>query len=275
MAAEAEPLGVRNLFELPPPPPPSLPPIPSPTETESEPTSSEPLGADAGAPPPTDAGVSVGDPVPLNVPTEQVADSLDGVILEIPCSNNERDDSDPLCEVDRSLETQSQTFQIAGDPAKTYLIRLKIQGIAESLEYTAGTPLSGHAYRNGAVPDGFSHRNAFQLATNVPEASYFLNHVPGQVPGSRLFDYEFVIRAQGGSQVKFGVNEGSEANPDGQQYPNSDAVSLVEANVNRQPFDGQFVQLGVSAVVEVAPGTESGPPGPEGASPRPTTAGVR
>ncbi|HEY6035255.1 MAG TPA: hypothetical protein VIV58_13365, partial [Kofleriaceae bacterium] len=91
--------------------------------------------------------------------------------------------------------------------------------------------------------------NIYSLTISSPPQTYYINSGASYVGFVHALDYAFTLRADAGATVTLS------ADPiDGLEVPNQDAggapVQVADAGLGvTQPYDGQFAQLDVTAIV--------------------------
>jgi hypothetical protein len=183
-------------------------------------------------------------PEALDAPSDDVAGSLSGLLWKLPCDP-------PGTHTGATCDTSSQSVSatLGGTAGVTYDITVRIRGVVEDRTYPNGCK---DGYLGTGGPDGGTGDpyNVYALAISSPPQTYYINSGTSNVELVHALDYGFTFRADAGATVTLS------ADPiDGTEIYNHDAsgtpVQVADgAGLGvTQPYDGQFAQLDVTAIV--------------------------
>ena len=183
---------------------------------------------------------------------KKVAAALDGYRFEFPCKDpmpenpkpgadgiSARATSDPAT---NDKFTDVKTF--GGEAGKRYKVTLRVRGVVEPMMYKDGQQVGEYFYVGGA-PNNTTY-NIYQLSVSAPESHFFFNRQ--DKVGHRIFtiDYTATIEIEGGATLTL---HGDGQN--GRMITNFAKLVVPEVPPAPQPYNGQFIQLNVTDVVEM------------------------
>lgn len=134
--------------------------------------------------------------------------------------------------------------KFGGEPGKRYKVTLRVRGVVEPMMYKDGKQEGDYFYIGGA-PNNATY-NIYQLSVSAPASHYFFNRQ--DKVGHRIFtiDYTTTIEIEGGATLTLHGN-----GQNGRMILNFDKLVVPDVPPAPQPFNGQFIQLNVTDVVEV------------------------
>ncbi|MES1179075.1 MAG: LamG-like jellyroll fold domain-containing protein [Myxococcales bacterium] len=171
-----------------------------------------------------------------------VAGTLSGLLWKLPCTGphvNISCASDPTVTVESTL---------GGAAGVTYDVTLHFRGVVERKNYLGGCS-DGNFWQSGGGDNG-DIGNVYELRVSSPPQDYFLNVGSGPQDNPVAIDYVKTVRIDAGATVTLFA-----ASKDAAELFNHDASSTpisVQGTSVAQPFDGQFIQMDVEAVVPSA-----------------------
>jgi hypothetical protein len=184
---------------------------------------------------------------------EDLAKSLEGLRVEVPCSNPKFNE-DTECYWDQSLALPNDpTWKLkrevvrkfAGHPEKLYSVTLRVRGVVEPKNFTGGKVLFDH-FQIGGEPVKNDY-NFYTLRISNPQETYNLNRNEEKV-GHYTFpiDYTVTLPIRGGASVMLGAY-------DSNTVAIANHKKFVVADIAPAPafYDGQFVQLDLLKVEEI------------------------
>jgi hypothetical protein len=164
------------------------------------------------------------------------------LLWKLPCTGAIDDvscDSDP---------TVTVTTQLGGVSGVTYDVTLHFRGIVEQKQYTGGCA-DGTQWLSGGADNG-DIGNVYELSVSSPLQHFFLNLGANNRQHTVALDYVKTIRVDAGATVTLFA-----ASKDAAELRNRDAnvngappLTISGTSVT-QPFDGQFIEMAVEAVV--------------------------
>jgi hypothetical protein len=165
-----------------------------------------------------------------------MVDALDGLRVEHQCQN----DGDPYCATS-GVVTDSKTG--AGDSNAIYEVDIHVRGIAERTTYENGTAM-GMLYVGGQ-PD--ASWNTYGLVVSDPPAHYYFNGNACCNAWLVEIDIMTTIMVRGDGTLTL---QGDDRNSLSTINEDQNGQPIVVSGVPPAPnaFDGQFVQLNVTAV---------------------------
>jgi hypothetical protein len=194
-------------------------------------------------------------PAPLPV---AAAGKLHGFLHKLKCGDLQDARS---CKLSPDQERSRTDVVLAGDPATTYDLKLRVRGLVEPRRYTGGAlhdPANKWFYAGGA-PDplrkGGGHAyNIYQISVSEPKQDYYLNRdtdeflSAGYLPGHTIYklDYAVTIKARGGATISVITDDLAKSgmiNNADKQVMEGVPPALIE-----QPWDGQFFYLEVESI---------------------------
>ena len=134
--------------------------------------------------------------------------------------------------------------KFGGEPGKRYKVTLRVRGVVEPMMYKDGQAVGEYFYIGGA-PNNATY-NIYQLSVSSPAAHFFFNRQ--DKVGHRIFtiDYTTTIEIEGGATLTLHGN-----GQNGRMITNFAKLVVPEVSPAPEPFNGQFIQLDVTEVVEV------------------------
>lgn len=212
------------------------------------------------APPPPAAAPTPAAPAPL---TAEAAGKLHGHLHKLKCGALQDARS---CKLSADQERSRMDVVLAGDPATTYDLKLRVRGLVEPRRYMGGAlvdPANNKWFYAGGTPDplkkGGGHAyNIYQISVSDPKQDYYLNQDTadylggGYVPGHTIYklDYTVTIKVKGGATISVITDDLAKSG----MINNADkqVVDGVPADKLTQPWDGQFFYLEVESITPAA-----------------------
>lgn len=183
---------------------------------------------------------------------KHVADAIDGYRYEFPCKEPMPDNPKPGADGISARATDdpatSDKFtdvrKFGGELGKRYRISLRIRGVVEPMMYKNGQTVGDYFYVGGE-PNNATY-NIYQLTVSSPPSHYFFNRQ--DKVGHRIFtiDYTAEIEIEGGATLTFHGN-----GQNGRMITNFAKLVIPDIPPAPLPFNGQFIQLNVTDVVEI------------------------
>jgi hypothetical protein len=173
-----------------------------------------------------------------------VAGALSGLLWQLPCDPPNANDG-AAC----GASAQSASAMLAGAAGTTYDVTVRIRGVVEDRTYPNGCKdgYLGTGGTDGGTGDPY---NVYKLSISSPPQTYYINSGTSYVTLVHALDYTFTFRADAGATVTLSADpiEGHEIyNHDSAGMPVQVADSAGLGVT--QPYDGQFAQLDVTAIV--------------------------
>ncbi len=165
------------------------------------------------------------------------------------------------CKLSSDQERSRLDVVLGGDPATTYVVKVRVRGLLEPRRYTGGALVDAANpwLYAGGTPDPLKKNNGqayniYQIAVSAPVAHVFLNRDTqdnlggGYVPSHSTFkvDYPVVLKVQGGATIS--VITDDEAGSGMINNADQHVVDGVPAALVPQPWDGQFFYLEVESI---------------------------
>lgn len=169
-----------------------------------------------------------------------VAEVLDGLRWELPCTNPR----DQICD---TLDEVRDSVVAGGEAGARYAVTLRFRGVVETARYDGGTVM-GRFVVGGEHYEGAW--NLYALEVTSPPQTYFLN---GNTEGDYFcvaIDYtqEILLDARSRVQLVADAVEGRQIqNLDRDENP----IVIPGVAPFPDPYDGQFVQMDVVSVRRV------------------------
>ena len=183
---------------------------------------------------------------------KKIASSLDGYRFEFPCKDpmpeNPKPGADGISARATNDPATNDKFtderQFGGEPGKRYKVTLRVRGVVEPMMYKDGQQAGEYFYISG-VPNNATY-NIYQLSVSAPAQHFFFNRQ--DKVGHRIFtiDYTATIEIEGGATLTL---HGDGQN--GRMITNFAKLVVPEVPPAPKPYNGQFIQLNVTDVVEV------------------------
>ena len=168
-----------------------------------------------------------------------VAGSLSGLLWSLPCTGAH---SSTSCTTD---PTATASTTVGGHAGTTYDITVHLRGVIEQRTYASSCP-DGSAVIGGAA-SGSDPFNIYELDISAPPQRLFVNPGTSSINNTFPIDYAVTFRADAGATVTLHA-----ASIDAAEIFNHDVggtpIAVAGTSV-AQPFDGQFIEMAVDAVV--------------------------
>ncbi len=191
------------------------------------------------------------DTTPKAEDLKKVAAALDGYRFEFPCKEAMPDKPKPGQDCASGLvkgdpkKTDNFTTEkkFGGVKGKRYKVTLRFRGVVEPMMYKNGK-MDGDYFYIGGEPNNGTY-NIYKITVSSPPSHYFLNRQ--DKVGHRIFkiDYTKTIEIDGEATVTF-FGDGQ----NGRLISNFEKLVVPDVAPAPRPFNGQFVQVNVVAVVE-------------------------
>ena len=182
---------------------------------------------------------------------KQLAAALDGYRFEFPCKDPMPENPKPGADGISARATDdpatndkfTDVRKFGGEPGKRYKVTLRVRGVVEPMMYKDGK-MEGEYFYIGGTPNNATY-NIYQLSVSAPESHYFFNRQ--DKVGHKIFtiDYTTTIEIEGGATLTL---HGDGQN--GRMITNFLKLVVPEVPPAPQPYNGQFIQLNVTDVVE-------------------------
>jgi hypothetical protein len=183
---------------------------------------------------------------------KSVAAAIDGYRYEFPCKDPMPENPKPGADGVSARATDdpatndkfTDVKKFGGQPGKRYKVTIRVRGVVEPMMYKDGQ-MDGDYFYIGGTPNNATY-NIYQLTVSAPESHYFFNRQ--DTIGHRIFtiDYTKTIEIAGGATLTF---HGDGQN--GRMITNFLKLVVPEVPPAPKPYNGQFIQLNVTDVVEV------------------------
>ena len=183
---------------------------------------------------------------------KKIAAAIDGYRYEFPCRDpmpeNPKPGADGVSARATDDPATSDKFtdvrKFGGKPGKRYKVTIHVRGVVEPMMYKDGQQ-DGEYFYSGGAPNNATY-NIYQLTVSSPPSHYFFNRQ--DKVGHQIFtiDYRKTIEIEGGATVTF---HGDGQN--GRMITNFARLVVPGVPPAPRPFNGQFIQLDVTDVVEV------------------------
>jgi len=194
-------------------------------------------------------------PAPLKV---EAAGKLHGFLHKLKCGDPQDARS---CKLSPDQERSRTDVVLAGDPATTYDLKLRVRGLVEPRRYMGGAlhDAANKWFHAGGTPDplrkGGGHAyNIYQIAVSDPKQDYYLNRDTdeflsgGYLPSHTIYklDYSVVIKARGGATISVITDDLAKSG----MINNADkqVIEGLPPGLVEQPWDGQFFYLEVESI---------------------------
>jgi hypothetical protein len=152
---------------------------------------------------------------------------------------------------------QTQTATVLGTTGKTYALTLRFRGEIEQKTYSGysdgGATAAGDGGYNPQLfisggSTGGGTWNIYSLSISDPAQTYYLNSGSDGIDQTWLIDYRVTVLASSGATVTLTANSVESIETQNRDSSgNAQVVPGVPPDPN--PYDGQFVQMDVEAVV--------------------------
>ncbi len=183
---------------------------------------------------------------------KKVASALDGYRFEFLCKDPMPETPKPGADGISARATDDPATNdkftderaFGGEPGKRYKVTLRVRGVVEPMMYKDGQAVGEYFYIGGA-PNNATY-NIYQLTVSSPAGHFFFNRQ--DKVGHRIFtiDYTTTIEIEGGAKLTLHGN-----GQNGRMITNFAKLVVPEVSPAPEPFNGQFIQLDVTEVVEV------------------------
>jgi hypothetical protein len=183
---------------------------------------------------------------------KKIAAAIDGYRYEFPCKDpmpeNPKPGADGISARATADPATNDKFtdvrKFGGEPGKRYKVTLRVRGVVEPMMYKNGQQVGDYFYIGGG-PNNATY-NIYQLTISSPASHFFFNRQ--DKVGHRIFtiDYTATIEIEGGATLTFNGD-----GQNGRMITNFAKLVVPDVPPAPQPFNGQFIQLNVTDVVEV------------------------
>lgn len=191
-------------------------------------------------------------PAPAADDLKKVATAIDGYRFEFPCRDPMPENPKPgadgisarMTDDPKTNDKFTDVKTFGGEAGKRYKVTLRVRGVVEPMMYKDGQQVGERFYIGGA-PNNKTY-NIYQLTVSSPAQHFFFNR--DDKVGHRIFtiDYTATIEVAGGATLTF---HGDGQN--GHMITNFAKLVVPDVAPAPQPYNGQFIQLNVTDVVEV------------------------
>lgn len=198
------------------------------------------------------AGALIAAPSSQAEDLKKIAAALDGYRYEFPCKDPMPENPKPGADGVSARATDdpatndkfTDVKKFGGEPGKRYKVTLRIRGVVEPMMYKDGKQEGDYFYIGGA-PNNATY-NIYQLTVSSPASHFFFNRQ--DTVGHRIFtiDYSATIEIEGGATITL---HGDGQN--GRMITNFAKLVVPDIAPAPKPYNGQFIQLNVTEVVEV------------------------
>ena len=183
---------------------------------------------------------------------KKLAANFDGYRYEFPCKDPMPENPKPGADGNSARATNdpatndkfTDVKKFGGEAGKRYKVTIRVRGVVEPMMYKDGKQVGDYFYMGGA-PNNATY-NIYQLTVSSPASHFFFNR-QDQV-GHKIFtiDYTATIEIEGGASLTF---HGDGQN--GRMITNYAKLVVPDVPPAPKPYNGQFIQLDVTDVVEV------------------------
>jgi hypothetical protein len=183
---------------------------------------------------------------------KKVAAAIDGYRFEFPCKDPMPENPKPgadgisarMTDDPKTNDKFTDVKKFGGETGKRYKVTLRVRGVVEPMMYKDGQQV-GERFYIGGVPNNATY-NIYQLSVSSPAQHFFFTR--DDKVGHRIFtiDYTSTIEIEGGATLTF---HGDGQN--GHMITNFAKLVVPDVAPAPQPYNGQFIQLDVTDVVEV------------------------
>lgn len=203
-------------------------------------------GGGSGAGGSADAGgqAETGGPAPGGSP----AAALDKFVFDVACPEGTVKPAGNCGVADANARKKTKTVQFGGDPAKTYMVKLKVCAVSEQRSYTgckAGAD-ANFVCIDGTPNAGTMTYPTYSMAVAEPMRTYFLNS-GGLRDDLAKMEYSATFEIKGGSMITFDTNGGSNPDVYTAKWKNHNYECPGAPGIT-QPFLGQFWYFTVESV---------------------------
>jgi len=183
---------------------------------------------------------------------KKVAAALDGYRYEFPCKDpmpeNPKPGADGISARATADPATHDKFtderKFGGVPGKRYKVTLRVRGVVEPMMYKDGEKVGEYFYIGGAPNNGTY--NIYQLTVSAPASHFFFNRQDKVAHSIFTIDYTATIEIDGGATLTLHGN-----GQNGRMITNFSKLVVPDVAPAPKPFNGQFIQLDVTDVVEV------------------------
>jgi len=182
---------------------------------------------------------------------KKIAASIDGYRYEFPCKDpmpeNPKSGADGISGRATNDPATNDKFtdvkKFGGEPGKRYKVTIRVRGVVEPMMYKDGQ-MDGDYFYIGGEPNNATY-NIYQLTVSAPASHFFFNRQ--DKVGHKIFtiDYTQTLEIEGGATLTFHGN-----GQNGRMITNFSKLTVPEVPPAPEPFNGQFIQLNVTNVVE-------------------------
>jgi hypothetical protein len=169
-------------------------------------------------------------------------------VFDVPCpAGTDRPAGNCLIN-DAAARQKNVVKMMGGDPATTYMVKLKFCGAVEARSYTGcKTSTENALVCVDGMPNGATATYpTYSMAVSDPMATYFLNSRNLRDDLFKL-EYSATFAMKGGSTVTFNTNGGSNADVYTAKFMGHN-FTCPGAPMITQPFVGQFIWVSVESV---------------------------
>ncbi|MBL7219765.1 MAG: hypothetical protein ISS69_06615 [Phycisphaerae bacterium] len=145
----------------------------------------------------------------------------------------------------KTIDNFTETRNFGGDKGKRYKVTLRFRGVVEPMMYKGGVK-DGEYFYIGGQPNNGTY-NTYKLEISSPKSYYFLNRRDRVGHDVFMIDYTRTIEIDGGATLTM-----SGDGQNGKMIANFKKLTIP--GVQEKPSYGQFAQVNVISVKEVAPG---------------------
>ena len=179
------------------------------------------------------------------------AGELDGLFIDAPCQDGTPTPlaDEATCDHPAGTQRMEESVVFGGDPATTYLLKLRVRGIWEPTFISGGeAPDAELPFKiGGEVAEGnaIDYQQYF-ITVSDPDETYWLNDYQYTAHDIHKADYEIEIPVVGGASVTVVMNDGNEREI--ANYPEEIFADMPP--YDQEPTLGQLLQLEVVSVTE-------------------------
>jgi hypothetical protein len=174
-----------------------------------------------------------------------IASQLTGLRWELPCLTT----PGPSLESCRTPGVATKTATIGGATGATYDVAMRFRGVVETEGYTGGSN-DGAFFQVGGESIGDTW-NIYKLEISAPPQTYFLNRGQGGLYYCFAIDYAKTVQMTAGATVTLTADPVDSALEEIVNVDQSGTPILVDGVPPAPaPFNGQFIQVDVTAVRE-------------------------
>ena len=171
-------------------------------------------------------------------PVGTVQDALNGLTWLLPNTGNI---NSTTC---NTVASAVVSVTLPGSESTLNTVTLRFKGVVEQKTYLGGSN-DGAFFQTGGAP-AVDNYNVYKLEISNPAQVFYLNRGASGLTAPNLIDYQKTIQMNGGAIVTLTAEsiDNREIRNDGANAP----ISVTGVTNPAQPYNGQFIQMGVVSV---------------------------